>query len=64
MFALWPMGRYGDILGQNHKILLKNRKILKERYNNFIFTSIFDSILALTTGNSAYQISTKGTRRV
>jgi hypothetical protein len=26
MFALWPMGRYGDILEQNHKILLKNRQ--------------------------------------
>jgi hypothetical protein len=30
MFALWPMGRYGDILGQNYKILLKNRQILKK----------------------------------
>jgi hypothetical protein len=30
MFALCPMGRYGDILGQNHKILLKNRQILKK----------------------------------
>jgi hypothetical protein len=29
MFALWPMGRYGDILGQNHQILLKNRQILE-----------------------------------
>jgi hypothetical protein len=28
MIALWLMGRYGDILGQNHKILLKNRQIL------------------------------------
>jgi hypothetical protein len=25
MFALWPIGRYEDILGQNHKTLLKNR---------------------------------------
>jgi hypothetical protein len=25
IFALWPFGRYGDILGQNHKILLKNQ---------------------------------------
>jgi hypothetical protein len=24
MFALLPMGRYGDIFGQNHKILLPN----------------------------------------
>jgi hypothetical protein len=23
MLALWPMGRYGDILGQNHEFLLK-----------------------------------------
>jgi hypothetical protein len=33
MFALWPMGRYGDILGQNHTILLKNRQILGKLYN-------------------------------
>jgi hypothetical protein len=26
MFALWTMGRYGDILGQNHRILKKNRQ--------------------------------------
>jgi hypothetical protein len=30
MFALWPMGRDGHILGQNHKILLKNRQILEK----------------------------------
>jgi hypothetical protein len=44
MFALWPMGLYGDILGQNHKILLKNRQILEKMYtcNNFIFTSILN----------------------
>jgi hypothetical protein len=35
------MGRYGDILGQNHTILLKNRQILEKMYN-FIFTSIFN----------------------
>jgi hypothetical protein len=29
MFALWPMGRFGAIWGQNHKILLKNRQILE-----------------------------------
>jgi hypothetical protein len=40
MFALRPMGRYGDILGQNHKILLKNRQILEKKYNHFIFTSV------------------------
>jgi hypothetical protein len=40
MFALWPMERYGDILGQNPKILLKNRQILEKMYNHFIFTSI------------------------
>jgi hypothetical protein len=28
MFALWPMARYGNVMGQNHKILLKNRQIL------------------------------------
>jgi hypothetical protein len=33
MLALWPMGRYGDIVGQNHKILLKNRQILKHMYS-------------------------------
>jgi hypothetical protein len=27
------MGRYGDILGQNHKILLKNRQILEKMSN-------------------------------
>jgi hypothetical protein len=25
MFALWPSGRYGDILGQTHRILLKKK---------------------------------------
>jgi hypothetical protein len=40
MFALWPMGRSGDILGQIHKILLKNRQILEKMYNHFIFISI------------------------
>jgi hypothetical protein len=44
MFALWPMGRYGDILGQNHKILLKNRKILEKMCNHFIFTSILNPV--------------------
>jgi hypothetical protein len=42
MFALWSMGRYGDILGQIHKILLKNRQILEKMYNHFIFTSILN----------------------
>jgi hypothetical protein len=42
MFAVWPMGRYGDILGQNHKILLKNRQILEKMCNHFIFTSILN----------------------
>jgi hypothetical protein len=42
MFALWPMGRYGDILGQIHHILLKNRQILGKNYNHFIFTSILN----------------------
>jgi hypothetical protein len=31
MFALWPKGHYGDILGQNHMILLKNRQILEKK---------------------------------
>jgi hypothetical protein len=39
MFALLPMERYGDILGQNHKILLKNRQILEKMCNHFISTS-------------------------
>jgi hypothetical protein len=44
MFAHWPTGRYGDILGQNHKILLKNRQILEKGVpgNHFIFTSILN----------------------
>jgi hypothetical protein len=33
MLAFWPMGCYGDILGQNHKILLKNRQILEKWYD-------------------------------
>jgi hypothetical protein len=37
MFALWPMGRYGDILGQNQKILLKNRQILEKNVLSFYF---------------------------
>jgi hypothetical protein len=36
------MGRDGDILGKNHKILLKNRQILEKMYNHFIFTSILN----------------------
>jgi hypothetical protein len=42
MFAFWPMGSYGDILGQNYKILLKNRQILEKMYNYFIFTSFLN----------------------
>jgi hypothetical protein len=42
MFAHWPIGCYGDNLGQNHKILLKNRQILEKRCNHFIFTSILN----------------------
>jgi hypothetical protein len=42
MFAIWPKGHYGDILGQNHKILSKNRQILEKMYNHFIFTSILN----------------------
>jgi hypothetical protein len=30
MFALWPTGRRGDIMGQSHNILLKNRQILEK----------------------------------
>jgi hypothetical protein len=37
MFAIWPLGCYGDILGQNHEILLKNRQILEKIYHYFIF---------------------------
>jgi hypothetical protein len=42
MLALWPMGRYGDILGQNHKILLQNRQIFEKMYSHFIFYSILN----------------------
>ena len=42
MFALWPIGCYGDILGQNRMILLKNRQILEKMCNHFIFTSILN----------------------
>jgi hypothetical protein len=36
------MGRYGDIIGQNHKILLKNFQILEKMYNHFIFTTVLN----------------------
>jgi hypothetical protein len=36
------MGLYGDILGQNYKNLLKNREILENMYNHFIFISIIN----------------------
>jgi hypothetical protein len=36
------MGRYGDIWGQNHPILLKTRQILEKMYNHFIFISILN----------------------
>jgi hypothetical protein len=36
------MERYGDILGQNHKILLKNRQILEKMGIHFIFTRILN----------------------
>jgi hypothetical protein len=43
MFALWPLGRYGDILGQNYRILLKIHRILKKKmYIHFISTSILN----------------------
>jgi hypothetical protein len=42
MFPLWPLGCYGDILGQNHKILLKNHRILEKMYHPFIFTCILN----------------------
>jgi hypothetical protein len=41
MFALWPIGRYGDICGQIHNTLLKNRQILENMNNHLIFTNIF-----------------------
>jgi hypothetical protein len=39
MFARWPMGRYGDILGQNRELLLKNRQILEKMYNHILFST-------------------------
>ena len=42
MFALLPTRCYGDILEQNHKILLKNRQILEKMYNHCIFTSVLN----------------------
>jgi hypothetical protein len=42
MFALWPMRRYGDILGQNHKILLQKSQILEKMCTHFIFTSVLN----------------------
>jgi hypothetical protein len=40
MFALLPVGRYGDILGQIHKILLKNRQILGKKRVIILFSPV------------------------
>jgi hypothetical protein len=40
MSAFWPMGRYGDILGQNHKILLKNRQIFEKKCIIILFLPV------------------------
>jgi hypothetical protein len=40
MFALWPLGRYGTILGQNRKILWLNHWKLEKMHNYFIVISI------------------------
>jgi hypothetical protein len=44
MFALWPMGLDGDILGQNHKILLKNRQLLEKNVSSFYFHQYLKSL--------------------
>jgi hypothetical protein len=41
MIALWPMGRYWDIMGQNHKILLKIAKYW-EKCIIIFFTSLLN----------------------
>jgi hypothetical protein len=35
-------GCYRYIMGQNHKILLKNRQLLEKMYIHFIFTSVLN----------------------
>jgi hypothetical protein len=55
MFALWPVGRYGDILGQNRKILLQNRQILEKLCNHSIFTSILN--LCESSYDKCYRLS-------
>ena len=45
MFALWPMGRDGDILGQNHKILLKNRQILEKKCIIILFSPVSEILV-------------------
>jgi hypothetical protein len=42
LFVLLCLGRYGDILGQNHKILLKNHWKLGKLYNYFIIICILN----------------------
>jgi hypothetical protein len=42
LFALLCLGRYGDILGQNHKSLLKNHREFGKLYNYFIIISILN----------------------
>jgi hypothetical protein len=42
LFVLLCLGRYEDILGQNHKILLKNHWKLGKSYNYFIIISILN----------------------
>jgi hypothetical protein len=42
LFSLLSLGRYEDILGQNHNILLKNHWKLWKLYNYFIIISILN----------------------
>jgi hypothetical protein len=55
MFALKFIGSYGDILGQNYKILLKNRQILEKMYNHFIFTCVLN--LCDSSYDKCYRLS-------
>jgi hypothetical protein len=40
LFALLPLGRYGNVLGQNHKLLLKSHWKWGKLYTYFIIISI------------------------
>jgi hypothetical protein len=59
LFALLCLGSYGDILGQNHKILLKNHWKLGKVYNYFIMISILNPKESFTINVTGYHYMSK-----